>query len=53
MAQFQTEASSLFCGTPCVGSCGRIQASRLAAVSVVPSGIVRPIRPAEVTALGS
>jgi len=50
--QFQTEPSSSSCGTPRGGMSGLIQSLRLAFVIVVPSGIVRPIRPAESTGVG-
>ena len=47
--QSRTAASWVLFFLPCGGSCGRIQASRLSLVMTVPSGIVRPIRPAEAT----
>ena len=47
--QSRTAASWVLFFLPCGGSCGRIQASRLSLVMTVPSGIVRPIRPAEST----
>ena len=50
--QSHTEASKSSDGLPWVGTWGRIQSSRFSAVSVEPSGIVRPSSSLESTGRG-